>query len=152
VVWSSGDTDGLLRDGNGRVIVFPQPEVAFAYAGAMGIGVDGDPYVGYDFDALAEWTRKPTVEAIDCPRFLDGWNFLADALQGTDDDRRFRDAERIAAGVYDTLFWGCNLPSVTPAGKTFAPNWSTVAVEQLRAVFEAGIAALRMTLGRNHAV
>lgn len=41
--------------------------------------------------------------------------------------------------IYEKLFWGNNLPTVTPAGKTYVPVWTQNELERLRSVMAYGI-------------
>lgn len=44
--------------------------------------------------------------------------------------------------VYDKLFWGLNLPSVTPAGGHYVPLWSRREIRKLHQVITAGLGRL----------
>ena len=46
---------------------------------------------------------------------------------------------RAAAGCYDKLFWGCNLPPVTPPGERYVPRWRPDELADLRRVMRAGL-------------
>jgi hypothetical protein len=106
-----------------------------------------EPAAKYDIDQLSAWCSNPSGPSIDCVRFLDAWNLMADALQGRDDDKVFRQAERAASRLYNMLFHGCNLPSMAQAGR-FEPAWGPADVQELREVMSAGALALRRALGR----
>ncbi|MES2462151.1 MAG: hypothetical protein V4671_16320, partial [Armatimonadota bacterium] len=41
--------------------------------------------------------------------------------------------------LYRKVFWGNNLPSLTPEGKSYVPMWSTREVIRLKAVMKDGL-------------
>ncbi len=50
------------------------------------------------------------------------------------------------SACYDKLFWGCNLPAVTPPGEWFTPEWREDELAVIRQTFEAGLAQLESEL------
>jgi hypothetical protein len=88
---------------------------------------------------------------VDCPVFLNAWNFFDD-LAGLHDtpDTPYARLSHEAARSYDKLFWGCNLPSVTPVGEHFDPSWRPEELAEIRAVMEAGQALLAAELKPRH--
>jgi len=48
--------------------------------------------------------------------------------------------------VYDKLFWGNNLPAMTPPGERFVPTWSAEELEALAALLSAGFAMLSSSM------
>jgi hypothetical protein len=140
VAWYTADLDGFLRVPDGRLVVVDTPE-------ALGVPLVVPEPVGYDFDRIRVWCAAPDAGGVDCRAFLDAWNFLDD-LTGlhTGADTPHTRLSRGAAGVYDKLFWGNNLPAVTPAGARFEPSWSPEELAALRRVFESGLCALATEL------
>lgn len=71
--------------------------------------------------------------------FLNAWNFLdnlASLHEGA--DSAFNRLSHEAA-CYDKLFWGNNLPAITPAGEFYRPSWRDEELAEIRSVFEAGL-------------
>ena len=84
---------------------------------------------------------------MECSAFLNAWNFFDD-LAGlhTGVDSEYTRLSRAAATCYDKLFWGNNLPSVTPPGERFEPTWSPDDLAAIGRVFVAGLRLLRTEL------
>jgi hypothetical protein len=140
VAWYSADLDGFLRDPGGRLGVADTVD-------ALRVPLAAAEPAGYDFDRIRAWCSAPTAGGVDCPRFLDAWNFLDDltGLHAGTVTPHTR-LSRAAAGVYDKLFWGNNLPAVTPSGERFQPSWSPEELSAIRRVFESGLCVLAAEL------
>ncbi len=55
--------------------------------------------------------------------------------------------EKTARDIYQKVFWGNNLPAVTPAGKGFDPTWSEEDLIGIKAVLETGLSLFVSNLG-----
>ena len=77
---------------------------------------------------------------LDCEFLLDTWNLLTD-IAATLQTRLIEPTGSLA--VYDKLFWGCNLPSMTPPGMHYEPIWSQEEITTVVAVFHSGLRLLR---------
>ena len=140
MVWYSDESDGVLTSSPGRIALFKDPAEVERYATQQNLKLEPEPVALYDFDRLAQWLAQPSREALDCRFLLDAWNMLCDVAfsVGAKIEER-RDAQ----GVYDKLFWGCNLPSMTPPGEHFEPRWSDEDVLILSEVLSSGLRLLR---------
>ena len=147
VLWYQDDRDGFVYSTGCRLLVADSVEALTDQAAVQGMPVEPEAPAEYDFDRIREWCRRPMAEAVDCPTFLITWNFLDD-LAGlhTAPDTAYSRLSQAAAGSYDKLFWGNNLPSVTPPGERFAPSWSSDELAAIRRVFEAGLGLLEAGL------
>jgi len=147
VVWYEDERDGFVRCPNGRLLAAESIEDLKAAAVGMGLLLVPDDVVEYDFDRLREWCRRPTTEGVECSEFLNAWNFFDD-LAGLHDHpgTAYAQLSRSAGECYDKLFWGNNLPSVTPPGEQFTPSWSADEVERIRQVMEAGLELVEVEL------
>jgi hypothetical protein len=143
VLWYEDDRDGFVRSPAGRLFVAESCEVLAARAAALGVSVEPEAGAEYDFDRIREWCRRPTVAGIDCPAFLAAWNFFDD-LAGlhTAPSTEYALLSRSASECYDKLFWGTNLPSVTPPGERFHPAWSSEELAAIGRVFAVGVELL----------
>ena len=119
-------------------------------ADEMGLSLIEDEPVRYDFDRLRDWCAEVTAEGVDCPDFLNAWNFFDDLAKSHEDSEsvHFR-VSRSADHIYEKLFWGNNLPSVTPPGERFAPVWSTDELAEIRRLIESGLQLVEEMLGRS---
>ena len=143
-LWFSDDHDGLEQASSGTVLTFPTSDAALAYARQRGLQVEPDPPALFDFDAIARWCERPSPLTIRCDDFLNAWNLLGDLRPEA--DSIFRAADRRGTPIYDKLFFGCNLPSITPKGEQYAPTWSDLEVQELARVLRLGLAEFRARL------
>jgi len=147
VAWSAGVPDSFLRDAAGRLLVTRSPQALEAATRTLGITpVDEDP-AEYDFDRIREWCAAPEAAGVDCPAFLNAWNFFDDLVGlHTGVVTRYTRLSRREAGCYDKLFWGNNLPAVTPTGERYVPSWESVELDRIRRVMRAGIELMEAEL------
>jgi hypothetical protein len=147
VVWYSNDKDGLARLADGKIASFADESQVHAFCGANDMSLMPEPPAVYDFDLIVAWCRQPTAESIDPSSFLNAWNILEDALSVrfyavNVDDITALGAEKI----YNKLFFGSNLPAVTPAGESYEPIWSHDEIEILSRIYRLGLAGLRASI------
>jgi hypothetical protein len=94
-----------------------------------------------DLDKLQKWLSKPMKKRLSCVRFLNLWNIFDDFASQL--HLEF-DPDHIASQhVYDKLFFGANLPSITPKGQFYVPIWSDDEIEQIRCVLGKGLQIFR---------
>jgi len=73
------------------------------------------------------------------------WNFFID-VRAVGACAAFDRADRKATKCYDKLFWGLNLPAMTPEGKSYEPVWQTAETKLMKDVLRAGLDNLRSRL------
>lgn len=68
-----------------------------------------------------------------CKTLLDGWNFIEDLLRTfkLDQEQKYLKTP-ILNKAYKKLVSGCNLPSITPEGKSYSPLWKQKEITELR--------------------
>jgi hypothetical protein len=149
VLWYQDERDGFVRRPDGQLLVAGSPGSLTSAAAEMGLSLGQEDTAAYDFDQLWEWCRRPSAEGVECPAFLNAWNFFDD-LAGLHDnpESEYAKLSRGAARSYDKLFWGNNPPSMTPPGKSFTPKWSEDELESIRRVLEAGLGLVEAALPR----
>jgi hypothetical protein len=140
-LWFTNGHDGIQEISPGRIRTFPSADSARTWGRQEGVAVAPDPTVWYDLEEITQWCQRPTAEGIDCVRFLDVWNLLGDL--NSDSASIFRGADRRGKTIYDKLFFGSNLPSVTPSGDAYSPTWSEADVRELARVLRLGLAEFR---------
>lgn len=84
--------------------------------------------------ALAGLRNNRSCSELTSSRLLEGWNGLDDLAQTLGMDTHIHDAEetRVLNYAYEKIFFGNNLPSVTPSNKTYFPIFSEVERRLLR--------------------
>lgn len=144
VWWESGDEnpDRIVLDETGFVRTFASDIAAREAALADGRRLSTENSPLFDFDAVDAWCRSgDTVH--DCSALLNAWNMLGDLPR---DEKLFARADTRAKAIYDKLFFGCNLPSITPPGEQYVPTWTEPELALLRHVLQLGLAELRARL------
>jgi hypothetical protein len=135
--------DGVALADDGRVPAFGSVEEVADFARARGVdlGEGGMIETSHDLDAVAAWLEHPSAEEVDCDTLLSAWNLFADVAVsvGADLDP-WADA---TIGVYLKLFWGNNLPAMTPPGECYVPEWDADEVGQIAEVLGEGLRVSR---------
>jgi len=72
---------------------------------------------------------------------LNAWNLFGDIA--TSVDAEFDSDRQLSQRVYEKLFWGNNLPSVTPPGKHYTPLWNEDELSLMRAILGHGLDIFR---------
>lgn len=68
-----------------------------------------------------------------CNLLLDGWNFLEDMGRTFGHDKELELLkDPLINQCYEKIFFGNNLPSVTPKGRSYAPVWLSDEIKALR--------------------
>ena len=137
------DMDGVVVDSNGSVLSFTTRVALLAYAAEIGVNLlasEDDPItLAIDLDKVGDRSLD-----IECQTFSDAWNLFTDVAASVGElfDVHHPESNRL----YDKLFWGCNLPSVTPAGKWYSPIWSAEELTQLHALMSVGLNIFRSSV------
>lgn len=143
VIWYEDERDGFVRLPDGKLLVAGSWDALGVKARKVSVPLEPEARTDYDFDGLRVWCRTLTAQGVECRLFLDAWNFFDDLADlHTAPDTQYARLSRTAAGCYDKLFWGNNLPSVTPPGERLDPSWSREELAAVGRVFEAGLGCL----------
>ena len=137
--------DRIVLDDAGMVVSFPSERAARESASA-----DDPPLFPeepeephrYDSDAVEAWCTSSDAVGR-CLDLLNAWNLFTDLPLGTS---LFALADARSTAIYDKLFRGCNLPSITPEGEHYVPMWSASETAALKHVLLLGLAELRVRL------
>ena len=150
---SGYDADGVVLDASGHIPTFRTIEALHHYAAEHEIGLAGEEPRLHDLDCVQDWlnlrgkrsrkhVRRTTV---DCNAFLAAWNLFSDVRfsLGQLSGKRLTPHTR---RPYNKLFYGCNLPAITPPGKHYEPIWPNYEVAVLRKVLGSGLKLFRCRL------
>ena len=145
LLWTSdegGFMDRVFVE-DGHVVSCPDLDSVRSYAQERELPLDPeDPDHAVDLDAAAAWLEsngEPDVRGL-----LDAWNLswdVANSIAGVFNHR----GEQLDA-VYDKLFFGNNLPAMTPPGERYIPEWSSDELRTLRTTIQQGVALVRSAL------
>ena len=144
LIWFTDEKDGVFVSLEGRVPSFENTEDLLRYAESRGLSVDVEAAILLDLDTLAEWLKQENVESVDCVSVLNAWNLFDDvsrSLGGAFDADR-----KLTKKIYDKVFWGNNLPSVTPEGESYHPAWTKRELKIMRELLSSGLSFFRSSV------
>ena len=144
LIWYSNENDGVFVDEVGIVPSFNSTESLLRYAEVHGISVDAGEPILLNLDVLRKWLKETDVQLIDPSSFNDAWNLFADVAHSTKSS--FDTDQELTRKIYDKLFWGCNLPSVTPEGEQYHPAWTKRELKIMGEVLRAGLQMFRRSI------
>ena len=147
-LWFTNARDGIERDEPGRIVSFSTMEEVRAYATLKGLHLSTEGVTEYHLDDVLTWCDDPQAETIGYGLFLDTWNLLVDVGLDSEAQSLFSGVQTNSDSLYDKLFWGSTIPSMTPPGEAFAPSWSEDDLERLAKVMRLGLRMLLEELGR----
>jgi len=141
-IWYTNDLDGVITNGNDRIVQFINESELHEYCTKSDIILSSsqENMALYDLDKLNEWLREEKT-AFDNNLMLNLWNIISDVARslnkpfiGDDDKMLF---------IYDKLFHANNLPAYMPSDKEYTPNWDKDEIAELRFVLSNGIQIIK---------
>ena len=148
-LWFTSEEDGLVANSNGEILRGGALAVIQAAASQMGIVIEDQDPATYDFDSLQEWLNLlPEGEAkVDCPELLNAWNLFLDFATSTGQvGAKYLELQKEMNVQYDKLFWGNNLPVITPAGEEYIPEWEDKEILAIGILMAEGIELVKSSL------
>lgn len=130
----------------GRIIAFASLADLKRYAVDKQLPVSWDEAGSFDadhFDSVLISMKPGQAYSIEqCATILEGWNFLEDFCRTLSQDTKMPRSGG-ARSVYEKLFYGNNLPSVTPVGKCYEPMFDVDELEDLYDALDGPLRLLR---------
>jgi len=93
----------------------------------------------HDLDRAARWLQAD--DEADGRLLLAIWNLAGDVARSVGE--AFEDRGGALDDVYDKLFLGSNLPSMTPPGEPYQPDWTEEELSLLRGRIETAVDLIR---------
>ena len=143
VIWCSDQTDMLLRTKTGTIAIFPDVSSANQDAQNQRYKLEIETIARYNFDEIDNWCSSPNEKTLNHSDMLNAWNMLEDAFRGCKVEAEFSSRSKTANHIYEKLFYGNNLPAITPEGQHFTPTWTVGELEELSSVLRYWTACLR---------
>ena len=141
LIWFSDKEDGVVLQADGSVPCFSSTLHAHIYATTHQLAIQEETPVLHDLDIIAHWLQRTLSADVDCKEFLNAWNLFDDIAVSVGHTFRADDTETHT--VYEKLFWGSNIPILTPPGEHYTPVWSDDELLLLRAVLAQGLTLFR---------
>lgn len=139
LIWASNDMDSVWVDPKGSIPSFKDPKTLREYASVNHLRLESEEPILHDLDWIPAWAASPVTPAA-CSEALAAWNLFGDVAaavgeRGSD----FRQMDSAFLVIYQKLFRGNNLPSVTPKGTRYVPDWSMDETASLARVLSTGL-------------
>lgn len=147
LIWISNEEDSVVVEAGGLVPTFQHIASVEAYSDVNHYSLEREEPILHDLDWVAAWTRAPDAP-VDCQKALAAWNFFSDLAKSINESGIcFDQLDKRFPSIYDKLFWGSNLPAMTPNGKHYEPKWSQVELTALAEVLSTGLAMFESCTG-----
>ena len=117
-IWFSDETDGVFIESDGKIPIFEDLRQILKYAQLQNIFIKKGNASFLDLDKV-EYSIKQDVFEVNCVDFLNAWNLLKDVSYSIKSNFDFN--RKITNKIYEKLFWGNNLPAVTPERESYEP-------------------------------
>ncbi len=138
LIWISNEKESLVVDAEGYIPCFRDLTMVGQFAETNGILLESETPVLHDLDWVVAW-RVARAVPVDCVEALGAWNLFRDvAASAPSKGIAFGKLSSELSGVYDKLFWGNNLPAMTPKGERYVPQWSPEETRSLAEVLSTG--------------
>jgi hypothetical protein len=140
LLWYTNDRDGVVTTADGRVPSFGTEASLSSYASRASLDVEAEEPVLHDLDPIRAWVADPRADTLECAVLLSAWNLFGDIARSLPDPgRAFATIDGTLGALYNRLFWGNNLPAVTPEGQHFTPQWANAEVQELAELLREGL-------------
>jgi len=152
LIWISNGDDSVLVDADGSVPSFKDLKTLESFAEKNGIPLESETPLLHDLDWVARWRIAKNTE-VECVQALGAWNLFRDVATSVQaKSSEFAKLDRQWPLIYDKLFWGNNLPAMTPEGRSYAPQWTPQETQSLAAVLIAGLDLFESCVGNRPAM
>jgi hypothetical protein len=148
LIWVLDEVDRFITNPKTkelRLLTFSKKDSLFDFAQKNGLAIEEDEPAKYDFDIIENWVKNPTG-IIDCKEFLNAWNLFTDVVTTLGIEFKGNKKEKVRNRIYDKLFFGNNIPAITPEGQEYTPKWTKREITKLAEIMNEGLIVLRKSL------
>lgn len=144
LIWFSNDPDGVVVQ-DGRMLSFSSDDLLCQFAAQAGLALADETPRLHDLDSVQAWLSCPHRDTIDCSATLSAWNLFGDIARSLPTaGAGFSALDRAHDGIYEKLFFGNNLPAVTPEGEHYEPSWPDDEITAFVAILDRGLRLFRL--------
>lgn len=138
-IWYTDVKDGFLTKNN-QLLSFADVVTLKQYCKQNNIELSSFDITLDDVDFFIDWVKNPN-DKVDCKKFLDFWNTVADVSDSLN-LCFFGNEEGIVLDIYNKLFYGNNLPAVREDGELYMPIWNCEEIFILTKIIENAISIM----------
>jgi hypothetical protein len=139
-----GDTDGVLVH-NGQILWASTQEELSELARQHNLTLQPGNEEPQNLDGIEGLLQLPASDDT-CAQLLNAWNLLGDIARSVNASLEDRGPE--ADKCYDKLFYGNNLPSITPPGEHYGPYFDDHEQRVISEILDRGRVILASRLDR----
>lgn len=140
-IWKTDSADEFETKER-KVILFESVDEAADYLSNKKMRFRSSEITTYDLDWFIE--NCICSEYGDCKAILLYWNMFSDMAKSV--KTKFLGDDEKNNKIYDKLFFGNNLPTVTPDGKHYEPIWSNAERKSITAILSEGVEIVKSQL------
>ena len=142
LIWfSTENDDGVLVDKNGFVPSFNDVKTLRDYSNQKKIILKDEEPVIHNLELIENWLCENNSAINDYNEVLNTWNLFEDISISTNGN--FNSDRELTKKIYEKIFWGCNIPAVTPEGESFTPTWTKMELKIVRETLIFGFQMFR---------
>lgn len=128
LLWNSDREPVFLTNENSKAVFFGSLAELTEFAERNSLELD-EEITEYDLDDITV-----TAEALDCNEVNSKWNIISDlaltvGAEFSGEDKRYN-------GIYDKLFFGCNIPAMNHP--PYTPEWSAEEIAEINLILAEG--------------
>lgn len=139
-IWYSNEQDGVIT-ANDKIIAFTSLDELQLYIQEHYAALETLEVAIYYLNTIAAWVKHPQPQDINCVLLLDAWNLFIDVSASL--QIKLEENQKINKKLYDKLFWGCNLPSMSPPGEEYIPIFTQKECKRLAGILDRGLVILK---------
>lgn len=128
LLWNCEYEPVFLVNENGKPIFFGSLADLKAFTEKNNIELD-EEITEYDLDDITV-----TAEMLDCNDVVQKWNIMSDLALSVGED--FSGEEKRCNGLYDKLFFGCNIPAMKHP--PYTPEWNAEEITEINRILSEG--------------
>jgi hypothetical protein len=147
LIWFSDDRDGVFADESHRVPTFASATaLELAFPALVDAELVSETPISHDLDFVEGQCRLDGPLVIDCDHFLAAWNLFIDVARSVGDaGAAYLASDSVLGHAYEKLFFGNNLPAMTPPGEHYTPTWTDDELGDIRRHIILGIELFEAT-------
>lgn len=128
LLWNGDHEPVFLTDEDSKAVFFGSLAELTGFAERNDLELD-EEITEYDLDGITV-----TAETLDCNEVNSKWNIISDlaltvGAEFSGEDKRYN-------GIYDKLFYGCNIPAMNHP--PYTPEWSAEEIAEINRILAEG--------------
>jgi hypothetical protein len=142
LIWfSTEEDDGVFIDKSNFVPGFSNIQDLQNYCEQKKIVIKTEELLLHDLDIVKNWLSYTKDKIEDYNPLLVAWNLFDDFSNSIKGD--FDKDRDLTNNIYNKIFWGCNIPAMTPEGESFTPSWTKKELKIIRETLNFGFQMFR---------